>query len=280
MKKYNIGFIGYGNMAQAITSALISEGAKSVLKAFGYKIKIAVSDLDEQKINSAPPEIAAVVDNKALVDACDIIFISVKPQVAKEVLAGLDFSNKIVFSIMASVSLKTLSSFTDNKAKALVRVMPNLNAKIGSSYSTFCLGNDDEEIRKLAVALLCTFGEVKELGEELMNVSTGLSGSGPAFVFKFIKAFYEDAKKNGIPEDTALDMAIATIMGSVAHVATKRDEGDLSLDELVKSVCSKGGTTIQGVNYLDEMNFEDIVGGAIDRAIARAGEMSKDNERD
>ncbi len=279
MKKYNIGFIGYGNMAQAITSALVSESAKDTLKAFGYKIRVAVSDVDIEKISSAPSEIATVTDNKALVEACDIIFVAVKPQVAKGVLAGLDFSNKIVFSIMASVSLKTLAVFTDNKAKTLVRVMPNLNAKIGSSYSTFCLDGDDEEARKLAVALLCTFGEVRELKESLMNVSTGLSGSGPAFVFKFIKAFFEDAKKNGISDDVALDMAIATIMGSVAHVATKRDEGDLSLDLLVKSVCSKGGTTIQGVNYLDEMNFEDIVGGAIDRAIARAEEMSKDNER-
>ena len=277
MKKYSVGFIGYGNMAQAITYALSSDISNRMLKSFGYKIKIAVSDPDVEKLKTAPERFARTTDNQSLIEACDIIFLAVKPQVAKSVLEGLDFTNKIVFSIMASVPICVINNLTGNKAKAIVRVMPNLNARVGASYTTFCT-NGDEEIIRIAVALLSSFGQVKQIREEQMNISTGISGSGPAFVFKFINAFYKNAVKNGINKKTALEMALGTIIGSVNTVYARIDNDDVVLDELVDSVCSKGGTTIQGVNYLDESNFEDVVSTAIDKAIARAEEMSNEHK--
>lgn len=277
MKKYSVGFVGYGNMAQAITYALSSDISNRMLKSFGYKIKIAVSDPDVEKLKTAPERFARTTDNKSLIEACDIIFLAVKPQVAKSVLEGLDFTNKIVFSIMASVPICVINNLTENKAKAIVRVMPNLNARVGASYTTFCT-NGDEEIIRIAVALLSSFGQVKQIREEQMNISTGISGSGPAFVFKFINAFYKNAVKNGINKKTALEMALGTIIGSVNTVYARIDNDDVVLDELVDSVCSKGGTTIQGVNYLDESNFEDVVSTAIDKAIARAEEMSNEHK--
>lgn len=278
MKKYSVGFIGYGNMAQAITSALSTPVCAQMLKNYGYKIKIAVSDSDVEKLALAPESFARTTDNKSLVEVCDIIFIAVKPQVAKTVLEGLDFTDKIVFSIMASVQINALNEITGNKAKAIVRVMPNLNARIGSAYTTFCVENGDEEISRLAVALLSSFGDVKQLTENQMNVSTGISGSGPAFVFKFINAFYKNAVKNGISNKVALEMALGTIIGSASTVLAQSESGEVDIDTLVNSVCSKGGTTIQGVNYLDENDFENVVSGAIDKAIARAEEMSKEYE--
>ena len=277
MKKYSVGFVGYGNMAQAITYALSSDISNRMLKSFGYKIKIAVSDPDVEKLKTAPVRFARTTDNQSLIEACDIIFLAVKPQVAKSVLEGLDFTNKIVFSIMASVPICVINNLTGNKAKAIVRVMPNLNARVGASYTTFCT-NGDEEIIRIAVALLSSFGQVKQIREEQMNISTGISGSGPAFVFKFINAFYKNAVKNGINKKTALEMALGTIIGSVNTVYARIDNDDVVLDELVDSVCSKGGTTIQGVNYLDESNFEDVVSTAIDKAIARAEEMSNEHK--
>ena len=278
MKKYSVGFIGYGNMAQAITSALANPVCARMLKDFGYKIKIAVADPDEEKLKTAPLSFGRTTNNSALVEACDVIFIAVKPQVAKSVLENLDFTNKIVFSIMASVPIRAIDEITSGKAKAIVRVMPNLNAKIGSAYTTFCVNKNDDEIIRLAVALLSSFGDVKQLKESQMNVSTGLSGSGPAFVFKFINAYYNNAIKNGINKKTALEMALGTIIGSAITVQQQAESGDVDIENLVKSVCSKGGTTIQGVNFLDDNNFEDVVSGAIDKAIARAEEMSKEYE--
>ena len=276
MKKYTIGFIGYGNMAQAICTAFVSDITKSKLKRYGYKIKVAVSDPDEEKLNFAPYGVAVTTNNKALVSACDVIFCAIKPQVAKEVLSSLDFTGKIVVSIMASVSLDVLIDLTGNTANKIVRVMPNLNAKIGSAYSTFCYKGLSADEKIFVELLLSSFGEVQSLDESLMNVSTGICGSGPAFVFKFIKAYYENGIKNGLDKKVALNMALSTIIGS-AYLVESQGE-DVDIDSLIKSVCSKGGTTIQGVNHLDEKEFENTVSCAIDKAIARAEEMSKQNE--
>ncbi len=276
MKKYTIGFIGYGNMAQAISNTLISAVTKDRLKRFGCKIKVIVSDNDETKLNLAPKDIIVTNNNSALVASSDIIFIAVKPQVAGEVLSGLDFTGKIVISIMASLTLDTLSHIIFG-ANKIVRVMPNLNAKIGSAYSTYCCFGLDKSEKTLVEVLLSSFGEVQFLDEKLMNVSTGICGSGPAFVFKFINAFYQNGIKNGLDKEVALDMALSTIIGSAYLVESFGDSVDIQ--SLISSVCSKGGTTIEGVKHLDFANFENIVSDSIDCSIVRAEELSKENEK-
>lgn len=276
MKKYTIGFIGFGNMAQAITSALVSDVSGALLKDAGIKMDVVVSDPDTAKLNMASERIVAVNDNCKLVSASDVIFIAVKPQVAREALKGLDFTNKLVVSIMASISLKLLAELTGGTANKLVRVMPNLNANVGAAFSTYCSRGLSIDEKLLVKALLSTFGEAQELDEELMNTSTGICGSGPAFVFKFINAFYDNGVKNGLSKSVAFKMALSTVIGSAYLVESKGE--DVDIDHLVASVCSKGGTTIEGVNFLNANDFETVVETAIDKAIARAGEMSRDNE--
>ena len=137
---------------------------------------------------------------------------------------------------------------------------------------------------RLVENILASFGEAREVDEKIMNATTGIGGSGPAFAFMFVEAFYNAALNYGVSYDVALEMAILTIRGSVDLIEnTYQSNGKYipekaNIDELVQSVCSKGGTTIEGVNYLNEKNFEDIVIEAIKRAVARAEEMGKTNE--
>jgi len=284
MKKYAVGFIGYGNMAQAIVSGLTDKLSVYLLKDAGFKLRIAVSDPDADKLAKAPKRVAVTSDNVALVDSCDVIVLAIKPQMAAEVLRDLDFTGKIVISIMASVSTVALKKLTGRTTDKIVRVMPNLNARVGSAYSTYCTTGLNKCEARLVENMLFSFGDVREVDEKFMNVTTGIGGSGPAFAFMFIDALYNAALDYGVPCDVALEMAVSTIRGSANLIeATYRQDGEYidekaNIDELVRSVCSKGGTTIEGVNYLNENHFENVVGEAIKRAIARAEEMGKANE--
>lgn len=277
MKKYSIGFIGYGNMARAITKSLLSsDKLKKLSKLYGIKIsRIIVSDNDESKLVDTNRALVCASSNENLVRSSDIVILAVKPQNAEEVTAGIDFTGKIVISIMAGISLNSLYRLTGERTEKIIRVMPNLNAKIGEAFSSFSLYKFDTELRNVARFILSSFGKAQLLEEKQIDVATGIAGSGPAFVFKFIKAFYENGKANGLDDSVALEMTLSTISGSVDLIFSQFASGELDIDNLIASVCSKGGTTIEGVNYLNENNFENTVSGAIQRAIIRAGELNK-----
>ncbi len=277
MKKYSIGFIGYGNMARAITKSLLSgDKLKQLSKLYGIKIsRIIISDKDENKLADTNRALVSASSNENLVRSSDIVVLAVKPQNAQEVTAGVDFTGKVVISIMAGISLESLYRMTGEVTEKIIRVMPNLNAKIGEAFSSFCLYRSDIELEKVARFVVSSFGKAQLLEEGKIDVATGIAGSGPAFVFKFIKAFYESGTANGLEDDVALEMALATISGSVDLIYAQSNCGQLDINNLISSVCSKGGTTIEGVNYLNENNFENTVSVAIQRAIKRAGELNQ-----
>ncbi len=276
MKKYKVGFIGYGNMAQAIVSSLILPINKHILKQFDCKLSIAVSDPDADKLKMAPKNISVTTDNNALVDACDIIVLAIKPQSARQALEGIDFSNKLVISIMASVTFSAIKDYTGNTTERIARIMPNMNAKIGMAHSAYCFYNVSEREKNLVRGIAASIGTSCEVSEEKMNAATGICGSGPAFVFEFIEAFVDNAIKNGFNRSVAFEMAVHTIIGSAALV--EHLGADVDIKNLINSVCSKGGTTIEGIKHLDAHGFKDISSGAIDKAIARAEEMSIESE--
>ena len=278
MKKYKVGFIGFGNMAQAIVSSLVLPLNKHILKQYDSKIAIAVSDPDAAKLESAPKKVLTTTDNAALVNYCDVIVLAIKPQTAKFALEGLDFSGKIVVSIMASVTIDAIKQITGNATDKIARIMPNMNAKIGMAYSAYCFNGLSEDEQSLVRGIVASIGNGCEVQEKDMNISTAICGSGPAFVFKFIESMANAGIENGLSSELAFEMAIYTVIGSAALIEKESFADDFSVAELVKSICSKGGTTIAGVNYLDENSFDSTVRGAIERARARAEEMSKENE--
>ncbi|MDR2201901.1 MAG: pyrroline-5-carboxylate reductase [Clostridiales bacterium] len=270
MKKsnYNIGFIGGGNMAGAIVGAL---GKK--------KTRLTVSDPDADKLKAFGNGCVTAADNAVAVANSDVIFLCVKPQAAGAALQGLDFSGKTVVSIMAGVTIDKLAALTG--AQKIVRVMPNLNANLNLSFNAYCArGLTDEELASVA-ELLTEFGTAARVDEQKMDAVTGISGSGPAFVFKFFEGFLRECERNNFALDSALDMCLSVISGSAANISSKIGKAcpDYktafgTIESAVNSVCSKGGTTIEGVKFLDENNFTATVSGAVKRAVDRAKELS------
>lgn len=273
-KRLNVGFIGFGNMAGAIAAALNSPVSRAAVKAAGYKLFLAAYDPDEEKVKAAPDGTLAVPFAKNLVEICDAVFVAVKPQAAKTALDGLDFSGKTLISIMAGVSLKTLLSLTNGTATKAVRVMPNMNARVGASYTVYCARNLSGDEERLIEVLLGTFGEVRCIEEQLMSASTGLCGSGPAFVFSFIDALIEAGKESGLDAMTAREAALQTVIGSAYYFESENRPAKT----LIEAVCSKGGTTIEGIKHLDESDFTGIVKGAVSRSAKRAKELEEQNE--
>lgn len=273
MKNCNLGIIGCGNMAQAVIESICAGGMRSYEQTFSVKLNVFVSDPDGEKVSAALKKfdgIRAASDNAELVNMCEYVLLAVKPQVYKDALSGIDFADKTVISIMAGVPVAKLKE--NLGAKKVVRVMPNLNAKILKSYNAYCVDGLNESEKAFANALLSSFGVAVEVPEERINAVTGLTGSGPAFVFMFFKAFAEVAEKFGFTRAEALQAAESVISSSARNLAA---DPNVDIDKMIDSVCSKGGTTIEGVNYLREKDFVFVTEEAIERAIRRAVELGK-----
>lgn len=269
MKICNLGFIGCGNMSQAIIKSLINDKNKAKFEKQDCIFNICVSDLDTVKLDCMKKfGVSTYTDNAEMLCNCDYVLIAVKPQSAADVLTKLNFSGKIVISIMAGTTIAKLANFMPN-AK-IIRVMPNLNARIGKSFNAYCYNEISFDDKAIVETILSAFGTVQKVEESQMNAITGLTGSAPAFVFKFIKALVDEGINNGFNTEDARKMALATVIGSAQLVES---ENTKSLEDLIESVCSKGGTTIEGIKFLNEKDFENNVRGAVNKAKLRASEL-------
>lgn len=267
MKKIKLGFIGCGNMAQAIIRALSGERQKQNATERGIEFCLAYSDPMLPNGIVAPSAAACVPDNDALVKESDIVVIAVKPQTAPDILPALDMKNKVIVSIMAGVTVDKLKKLTGSSQ--IVRVMPNLNARIGKSFNAYTMSGISDETEDVVRLVLESFGTAAKVAENKLNAVTGLTGSSPAFVFMFIKALADAGERLGFDAATARQMAVAAVNGSAELVASC----DTDLGELIASVCSKGGTTVEGVNYLNSVDMQGAVGEAVARAVKRAEEL-------
>ncbi|MCL2370946.1 MAG: pyrroline-5-carboxylate reductase [Firmicutes bacterium] len=265
--KYDLGVIGCGRMSGAIILEL-------------RKYKIIISDIDKQAflIFEDKKNITQTSNNQEVVANAKYILIAVKPQLVKEALAGLDFSGKILISIMAGVSISSLKDMAKG-AKGIVRVMPNINAIIGKSTNAVCFDGLTKSEEKFVWKLVNSFGLSVEISEDKMDIFTGLAGSGPAFVFKFIRGMIMAGIECGLSEEVAAQFVAKTLVGSAENIdIDTEDEFDTPLKGIrfwIDAVCSPNGTTIEGVKYLDQMNFEDIVKEAVLRSKKRSEELSK-----
>ena len=259
MKEHSVGFIGYGNMAKAI-SATFAEN-KDIKNLGAYDVNK----------NAFDGKVAMYDSADKLIAASDILFLSVKPQAASEALAGLDFSGKIVISIMAGTDIKKIAALCSG-AQKIVRVMPNLCARVGKSVNAFCPSGLTDEEKADVFELLSCFGLAAEFEESFFDVITGLTGSSPAYTFRYAKALTECGVNNGLTFEQARDLSLFCIAGCMDVLASAR-----SLEEMqttIDNVCSKGGTTIEGIYVLDKGGFNELVCNAVNAAIKRSRELS------
>jgi len=264
-----IGFIGGGRMAEAIFSGLIASGATSASNIFVIDIsKPRLEDISARYgVAIAENDPVANSTVAALTKECDIIFISVKPQFAPEVLVALGEAvtgRHLVISIVGGMSLATLEA---SIKVPVIRVMPNIPMAVRAGVAGIAIGSRcTEEHSSIAVEIFERLGQAFIVPETMIDPLTGISGCGPAYSFMFIEALADGGVKCGLPRDLAYLLAAQTLLGSARMVL------DLGLHpgKLKDDVCSPGGSTIEGVYSLEKSAFRGSVIEAVEAGVKRS----------
>jgi pyrroline-5-carboxylate reductase len=264
----SIGFIGAGNMAEALIKGLLAQGhpagaivvadpspARQSLMRERYLVRVAAGSV----------EVAA---------QCRLLVLAIKPQMVPAVvpeLAGSITAGQLVVSILAGTATVTLEQLLTGSPR-VVRAMPNTPALVGCGATAICAGRfataDDLET---AGALFRSVGSVCTVDEAQMNAVTGLSGSGPAYVFSVIEALTEGGVREGLSREIALELATRTVLGAARLVAESGEEPAV----LRQKVCSPGGTTIAGLTALDDRDLKGTLVEAVARATRRSKELGQ-----
>ncbi|MCL2806317.1 MAG: pyrroline-5-carboxylate reductase [Treponema sp.] len=261
-----IAFIGCGNMGFALMKA-----AARVIKPEN----IFLTDADSEKAHNAAVSAGAktLKTNIEAAQMCDFIFLAVKPQVLDQVLAEITPAiekrnpSPVLVSMAAGWSIARIQSYVKTP---VVRIMPNTPSLIGKGMIAMSVSQEvSQQKAEELKTLLNGAGLVDIIDERFMNAVTGLSGSGPAFVYLFIEALADGAVHSGMPKDKALYYAVQTVTGAAAMVQeTGKQPG-----ELKDMVTSPGGTTLAGIAALENGAFRSTVMKAVEAAKKRAEEL-------
>jgi pyrroline-5-carboxylate reductase len=260
-------FIGAGKMASAIAGGIVKAGL------FAPE-SLAAVDISSQarETFTAASGVSCSADAAALISSAESVLIAVKPQYLDSAIAPLKgkFAGKLVISIVAGVTLETLSALTETDR--IIRVMPNTPVLVGRGAAAFAKGaGAAAEDMELVSRIFNAAGIGLEVPEKLLDAVTGLSGSGPAYVFEFIQALADGGVAEGLPRDKALLLAAQTVMGAAAMVLESGRHPAVLKDE----VTSPGGTTARGLEKLAEKAFSGTVLQAVRAASARSAELGK-----
>jgi pyrroline-5-carboxylate reductase len=259
-----IGFIGGGNMAEALIKGMVQAGMKDII----------VSEPREDRRAYLEKTYGAKTtsDNKEIVKQSAIVIVAVKPQNMDDVtseIAPFITGEKLIVSIAAGITLPYLTSRL--ATSKIVRVMPNTPALVqeGMSVLSMCECIHDKEMA-LVRDIFMSVGKVLVLPEKYMDAVTALSGSGPAFVALFTEAMIAAGIKMGLTEGNASELAIQTVIGTARLLET-----GMPPDKLRKMVTSPGGTTAAGLKVFEEKGLKEMVSSVIEAAAKRSKELGR-----
>ncbi len=269
MPSKQIGIIGIGNMGTALLKGLISSKTESCenILIFDTNQELLEERVKEFKVESAQSNTTLVRDSK-------YIILAVKPQVINKLLEEIGSflnDNNIIISIAAGVSISQIQKLIKKNVN-IVRVMPNTPALIREGVSVICHDNsinpnDLDYIKGIFNAV----GMVLELDEKYIDAVTGLSGSGPAYVFIIIEALSDGGVKMGLPRDIALKLAAQTVLGSAKmYLETKKHPGALK-----DMVTSPGGTTITALHKIEKGKLRATLISAVEAATLKSKNIQK-----
>lgn len=267
MLNRKFGFIGGGQMARALARGWVD-------RQLVRPEQIAVHDPSAEAVRRFQEELAGasvLSDNAAVVAASDVIVLAIKPQQLADVAAGLPGgvgSQKLVVSVLAGVPLARLTAALGTER--VVRVMPNTPALVGAGAAGYALGPgataDDD---RLVESLLAAVGVAFRLEEKLLDAVTGLSGSGPAYVFLMIEALSDGGVRMGLPRSVATALAAQTVLGAAMMVQKTGQHPAVLKDQ----VASPGGTTIAGLEQLERLGVRGALMAAVEAATRRSIEL-------
>lgn len=264
-----IGFLGSGKMATAMAGGIVQGGVTKADCVFATDLHSAALEQFCQQTGGTGCSSPAEVLSKA-----QVIILAVKPhQIAGllEELAPKLQPEHLLISIAAGVTLGQLQQHSGQHPK-LVRVMPNTPALVGSGASGWCksegCSSDDAQ---LVGQLLSSFGVAYEVPEVQLDAVTGVSGSGPAYVFQFIEALSDGGVRAGLPRDVATQLAAQTVMGAAQMVLETGQHPGVLKD----AVTSPGGTTITGIQALEQGGLRAAVMNAVVAATERSQQLGR-----
>jgi len=270
LKDRRIGFVGAGAMAEALVGGLEAAGIPAE--------QMMASDVDAARRERLRQlfHIRTIKDTGALLEQSDVVVLAVKPNVVSSVLRDLsghaDLGRPLWISIAAGVMLSTLESLLPEGSR-VIRSMPNTPALVQSGATAYCANAAaSPEDRAAACSLFEGVGTCWEAPrEELLDAVTGLSGSGPAYVFAFLEALIDAGEAEGLPRSVASELVFQTVYGA-ARLAR---ESQRTPADLRRQVSSPGGTTLAGLAELDAADFHEAVQRAVRAATRRAGELGR-----
>ena len=256
-------FLGGGNMAAAIVAGMAAEG----------DWQIHVANRGAEKREKLARQFGVAVSEKLPpLGADDILVLAVKPQDMQAALAGVQANGALVLSMAAGLSVATLSRYLGG-TRRIIRIMPNTPGRIGLGVAgMFAADGANEADRQAADTIMRTNGSTVWLGDEAqMHAITGISGSGPAYVFYLLNALKEAAQAQGFDEATARSLSLATFKGAVELAAQSGEDFAL----LQQNVTSKGGTTHEAIETFKTHGVAEAIGAGVAACVARSQQMAQ-----
>jgi pyrroline-5-carboxylate reductase len=265
-----IGFIGSGNMAEALIKGIIAAGLYP-------SENVMISDVRTERLEQLAAEynVRPVENNTALTAGADVVVLSIKPQNMDEVLGEIKGTLKgdsLVISIAAGITTAKIAAALGNVP--IVRVMPNTPALVGEGASALFAKNVSDEAMALALKIFGAVGKAVVVdSENLIDSVTAVSGSGPAYYFLLMEEMINAGRSLGLDEATAKELVLQTAKGA-ALLAEQADGRGETAAELRRKVTSPGGTTEAALKVFAEKNFSELVTTALTAARDRSRELS------
>jgi pyrroline-5-carboxylate reductase len=266
MTEIRVGFIGAGNMTQALVEGLVQ--SKGILPENIMAVDPVPTTL------SKLARIGVRTDQKLeeLIGNSDLIVLAIKPQVAEEVLSQISSMvtiQKIILSVMAGVTTSKIESYLRD-GSVVIRCMPQTLVRLGLGSCAICSGtNSGAKEMDTVCRFLELVGQVVRVNEDQMDAITGLSGSGPAFIYSIIDALADGGVREGLSRDIAVKLAAQTMLGSAKMVM----EVNAHPADLKDQVTSPGGTTVAGLQVMEEKNVNRALADAVAAATQRSREL-------
>ncbi len=267
LKGTRIAVIGGGKMGGALIQGMIAGGLVNAET-------VTVADTDEARLGELVRSFKVLVttDNKEAARNADLIILAVKPQNMAEVLAGLATAinpSALVISIAAGISTTFIEERLGEGVR-VVRVMPNMPALIGEGAAAIAPGSHaTEEDLKRTRQIFAAVGITVEVKEDLMDAVTGLSGSGPGYVFLIVEAFVDAGVRVGLSRETSLQLIAQSLLGAAKLCLL----GEKPPAELRAMVTSPGGTTLAGLKVMEDGKLREVLMAAVEAATKRSAEL-------
>jgi pyrroline-5-carboxylate reductase len=267
-----VGFLGAGRMAQALAAGFVRGGLTAASNVIAYDPAPPACQAFVEAVGAGAKQAKSPAE---VIKAARIVFLAVKPQHAAESLAAAakDWraGEQLLVSVAAGVTIASLAGPLP-KGSAVVRVMPNTPCLIGKGASCYALGEHATAEQGAEVGrLLSAVGFASETPEKLLDAVTGLSGSGPAFVYTVIEALADGGVRAGLPRALAAELAARTVAGAAEMVAATGEHPAALRD----AVASPGGTTIAGLAELERHGLRSALIEAVTAATKRSAELGQ-----